>query len=215
MFTASLLLGWCFDSITKNFDLSPHRPPSSANHLTPTSHHIRPPNPLGYIVDEGETKYQGEKSLATSSGWKLFNWLTFTSQIFVLTRGRILHISHSHNKPLLTHRSPRIHYIREGNQIWRWDVDLIYKFAWFLLYSPLLPPCLGFFRFLMHCGMLTLKPKWIVNTTINRRRENAVFEIKHNQQMHATTLFWHNKYKLMKYQQFVGQTNTTINLMRE
>ena len=177
---ASLFLGWCFDLFTKNFDLSPHRPPSSANHLTPTSHHIRQPNHLGYIVDEGETKYQGEKSPASSSGWKLFNWLTFTSQIFVLTRGRILHISHGHNKPLLTHRSSRIHCSREGNQIWRWDVDLIYKFAWFLLYSPLLPPCLCFLRFLMHCGMLTLKPKWIVNTTINCRWENAVFGVKNN-----------------------------------
>jgi hypothetical protein len=47
--------------------------PSSAKGSTPTSYPIRPPNPLEYFVDEGGTKYQGEKSLASLFVWKVFN----------------------------------------------------------------------------------------------------------------------------------------------
>jgi hypothetical protein len=82
MSIASMILRWCFDVLIEN----------SISHLlicaiicqrpTPTSYPIRPPNPLEYFVDEGGTKYQGEKSLASSFVWKLFNWLTFTSLIF-------------------------------------------------------------------------------------------------------------------------------------
>jgi hypothetical protein len=63
-----------------------------------------------------------------------------------------------------------------------------------------------------YCGIPTLKPKSIIDTTINRRWENAVFWVKNNQQiMHATTDFKTTMYKLMQYQQFVG-IKATINL---
>jgi hypothetical protein len=60
---------WCAH---KKFDFSPTRLPSTSKGPTPTSHPIRPPNPLEYIVEEGETKYQGEKWSASWFVWKLF-----------------------------------------------------------------------------------------------------------------------------------------------
>ena len=56
------LMFWCAH---ENFDFSPPHLPPLANHPTPTSHPIRPPNPLEYIIDEGQTKYGGKKWLAS------------------------------------------------------------------------------------------------------------------------------------------------------
>jgi hypothetical protein len=50
-----------FYFVHEKFDFSPPQLPSSAKHPMPTSHPIRLPNPLEYIIDEGKTKYQGEK----------------------------------------------------------------------------------------------------------------------------------------------------------
>jgi hypothetical protein len=56
------LMFWCDH---EKFEFSPPHLPSTANQPTPTSHPIRPPNPLEYIIDEGKTKYGGKKWLAS------------------------------------------------------------------------------------------------------------------------------------------------------
>jgi hypothetical protein len=115
------LMFWCAH---EKFEFSPPHLPSTANHPTPTSHLIRSPYTLEYIVDEGKTKYQGEKWSASSSGWKLFDWLTLLFVHFCHTRWHILlNASRTQPTPLPTHRSPRIHQRRGVDEIWRRDVE--------------------------------------------------------------------------------------------
>jgi hypothetical protein len=73
------LMFWCAH---ENFDVSPPHLPPLANHPTPTSHPIRPPNPLANIIDEGQTKYGGEKWSA--SLFARYFWLThLTFRLFL------------------------------------------------------------------------------------------------------------------------------------
>ena len=73
------LMFWCAH---EKFEFSPPHLPSTANHPTPTSHPIRPPNPLEYIIDEGQTKYGGKKWLA--SLFSRYFLITHLSHIILL-----------------------------------------------------------------------------------------------------------------------------------
>ena len=90
------LMFWCAH---ENFDFSPPHLPPLANHPTPTSHPIRLPYPLEYIVDEGKTKYQGEKSPA--SLFARYFWLltSHTSFYFFSPGGILLHAPRPQNIP--------------------------------------------------------------------------------------------------------------------
>jgi hypothetical protein len=105
-----MILRWYFDVLTKNL----------ISHLLICAIICQRPhtNLLPYPTTEsprilrrqGGTKYQGEKSLASLFVWKVFNWLTFTSQIFA---------SHLSNKinPSRPHWSSRINWWWKGNNI--------------------------------------------------------------------------------------------------
>ena len=72
-----LMFWWAHEK----FEFSPPHLPLFANHPTPTSHPIRSPYPLEYIVDEGKTKNEGEKWPASLSA--RYFWLTHLWHIII------------------------------------------------------------------------------------------------------------------------------------